>query len=44
VVKRIADLAAYPDKIYSEVGIFISSLRAALDKAAPVAVPAGVSA
>ena len=44
VVKRIADLAAYPDKIYSEVGIFISSLRTALDKAAPVAAPAEIRA
>ena len=44
VVKRIADLAAYPDKIYNEVGRFISSLRSAMDKAAPAAMPAEVIA
>lgn len=35
VVRRIADLAAAPDKIPQALAGFISSLRAALDKAAP---------
>lgn len=40
VVKRIADLAAYPDKIQPEIAMFIASLRAAMDKVARVAAPA----
>jgi tryptophan synthase alpha chain len=40
VVKRIADLAAYPDKIKPEIAMFIGSLRAAMDKVTRVAAPA----